>query len=73
MTITTTQKLIKIGTSRGVTLPARELEKLGVEPGDTLELVVRKKPDTIDTDQAVKIANSLLERYKEDFQNLAGR
>lgn len=73
MIITTTQKLIKIGSSRGITLPAKELEKLDVKPGDTLEVTVRKKSEVIEAGKAVEIANSLLERYKDDFRNLAGR
>jgi len=73
MSITVTQKLIKIGSSRGVTLPARELSRLGVKTGDTLELVVHKKTTVIETDKALKTANELLERYREDFSNLASR
>ncbi len=73
MTITTTQKLIKIGSSRGVTIPAKQLKALGAEPGDDLELVIRKKTTTVDTDTAIKTANNLLNRYKKDFHNLANR
>lgn len=73
MTFTTTQKIIKIGSSRGVTLPARELKKLDVQPGDILELVVRKRSAVADTHTAVKTAETLLDRYKDDFQNLASR
>lgn len=73
MTITTTQKVIKIGTSRGVTIPAKDLKALGVDTGEELELVVRKKTaQTSDVDVLDK-ANSLLDRYKQDFHNLAGR
>lgn len=73
MTITTIQKVIKIGSSRGVTLPARDLRRLGVETGDDVELIVRKKTVAAQDDQALTTANSLLERYKKDFINLAKR
>lgn len=73
MIITTTQKLIKIGSSRGVTIPAKQLKALGVEPGDDLELVIRKKTATASTETAVKTANALLDRYRNDFHNLANR
>ena len=41
MTITTIQKVIKIGSSRGVTLPAKQLRALGVRDGDEIEVTIR--------------------------------
>ena len=73
MTITTTQKGIKIGTSRGVTIPAKDLKALGVETGDDLEIIVSKKSRVADDTQVVEVANSILERYKQDSRNLADR
>ena len=73
MTITTIQKVIKIGSSRGVTLPARDLRALGIRDGDELEVTVRKRSEAADDNQVLKTANSLLERYKEDFSHLAKR
>lgn len=73
MTITITQKIIKIGTSRGVTIPAKDLQALGVDTGEELELVVRKKTADVSSDELVATANSLLDRYKKDFSNLAER
>lgn len=71
MTITTIQKVIKIGSSRGVTLPARDLRALGIRDGDEIEVTVRKRSEAADDNQVLKTANSLLERYKEDFSHLA--
>lgn len=73
MTITTIQKVIKIGSSRGVTLPARDLRALGIRDGDEIEVTVRKRSEAADDNQVLKTANSLLERYKEDFSHLAKR
>ncbi len=73
MTITTIQKVIKIGSSRGVTLPAKQLRVLGVRDGDEIEVTIRKRPVAADSDKVLKVANSLLERYKEDFSSLAKR
>ncbi len=73
MTITTTQKVIKIGTSQGVTLPAKQLKQLGVKPGDELEVTVRRKVATARDEDVTKTASDLLRRYKQDFHNLAGR
>ena len=73
MTITTIQKVIKIGSSRGVTLPARDLRALGIRDGDEIEVTVRKRSEAANDNQVLKTANSLLRRYKEDFSQLAKR
>lgn len=73
MTITTTQKIIKIGTSRGVTLPAKELKALGASEGDDVEITVRLKHPAARTDDVLARANDLLARYDKDFTNLADR
>lgn len=73
MNITTIQKVIKIGSSRGVTLPARDLRALGIRDGDEIEVTVRKRLEAADDNQVLKTANSLLRRYKEDFSQLAKR
>lgn len=72
MTINTTQKIIKIGTSRGVTLPAKELKRLGVKEGDEVQIVVNRSEQVSDS-AALEAASALLEKYKKDFKNLANR
>jgi antitoxin component of MazEF toxin-antitoxin module len=71
MIMTTIQKIIKIGSSKGVTLPAKDLKRLGVDVGDEVELVVRKQSST--DSGAVAVATALIERYEDDFKNLANR
>jgi len=73
MIITTTQKIIKIGSSKGATLPAKELKNLGVDVGDEVEITVRKKTGNASDAEVLKAARSILERYKQDFSNLAKR
>lgn len=73
MTITTIQKVIKIGTSRGVTLPAKELERLGVKEGEEIEITARKKTLVASDEKVQQIANDILDKYNQDFKNLAGR
>lgn len=73
MSITTTQKIIKIGTSRGTTLPAKELRRLGVDVGDEVEVVVRRKSASASDERVIRAAQSILNRYKSDFKNLAER
>ena len=75
MTITTIQKVIKIGSSRGVTLPARDLRALGIRDGDEVRLMVEKV-------KSIKQADKLLlsqeyddfkKQYGETLKNLADR
>lgn len=73
MSITTTQKIIKIGTSKGVTIPAKQLKELGVETGDELEVTIRKKIVHPSDSRINKTASDLLKRYEEDFTNLSQR
>lgn len=74
MTITTTQKIIKIGTSQGVTLPAKELKALGVKPGDEVRVSfeVAKKP-TKDQVEFVELTQKLIHRHERALKNLADR
>ena len=73
MIMTTIQKIIKIGSSKGVTLPAKQLRQLGVDIGDEIELVVRRQNSDPAQNFAVGTAKSILDRYKEDFENLSKR
>jgi antitoxin component of MazEF toxin-antitoxin module len=69
MTITTTQKVIKIGTSRGVTLPAKELRRLGVEEGDELCVTVKSvKKQSVDQEY-----KQFKQQYGDALRNLADR
>ncbi|MCA9346721.1 hypothetical protein KC960_04485 [Candidatus Saccharibacteria bacterium] len=40
MTIKSTQKVIKIGTSAGVTIPAKQLKRAGIKLGDEVVISV---------------------------------
>lgn len=73
MTITTIQKIIKIGSSQGVTIPAKDLRALGVEAGDELEIIARPKAKQPSDNDVVDTANALLQRFDSDFKNLANR
>jgi len=68
------QKIIKIGTSGGVTIPARELKRQNINFGDEVEVIVRPLRSASNEDeQVLDTARKVLEEYKQDFQNLAGR
>ena len=78
MTITTIQKIIKIGSSRGVTLPAKQLRALGWQEGGEVRIVV----DTVSsahtpvqpaTDQVRRDYETFTQQYGETLKNLADR
>ena len=68
------QKVIKIGTSGGVTIPAKELKRHNIAFGDEVEVIVRPLRNTPGTDQSIiASAEKILGTYKKDFDNLAKR
>lgn len=72
MSITATRSIIEIGTSKGVTLPAKELKQLGVSTGDqvkvTVEVIKKNGRDQISREYA-----EFVEQYGETLKNLADR
>jgi len=68
------QKVIKIGTSGGVTIPAKELKRQNINFGDEVEVTVRPIRSSGSDDQKVLgAAKSILKEYKKDFENLSKR
>ena len=68
------QKVIRIGSSLGITLPTKELKRQNIELGDDIEVTIRRvRPDN-DQDQAVRdAAKQILRDYHDDFEHLADR
>jgi len=72
--IQSVQKVIKIGSSVGVTVPAKELKRQRIFVGDEVEITVRPFRASInDNIEVIKAAKDILAEYKEDFVNLANR
>ena len=72
--IQSTQKIIKIGTSGGVTIPAKELKRQNINFGDEVEVIVRPiRASSIEDHKVVEAARSILKEYKKDFENLSKR
>ncbi len=72
--IQSVQKVIKIGSSGGVTIPAKELKRQNIAYGDEVEVIVRPlKGSSADDKKVLDAAKSILEDYKKDFINLANR
>lgn len=68
------QKIIKIGTSGGVTIPAKELKRQNIAFGDEVEVIVRPLHGARSEDQKViTAAKNILTKYRKDFENLAKR
>jgi antitoxin component of MazEF toxin-antitoxin module len=66
------QKVIRIGTSKGVFLPAKDLNRLGISVGDSVEITAKaiKQPsiDHISQEYA-----DFKKQYGETLKNLADR
>lgn len=68
------QQVIKIGSSGGVTIPAKELKRQNIKIGDEVEVIVRPLKNVTELDQEVLgTAKKILEDYKQDFTNLSQR
>ncbi|HVA11051.1 MAG TPA: AbrB/MazE/SpoVT family DNA-binding domain-containing protein [Candidatus Dormibacteraeota bacterium] len=68
------QKVIKIGSSGGVTIPAKELKRQKIAFGDEVEVIVRPLHSVSSQDQKViGAAKKILDDYKKDFVSLAKR
>ncbi len=72
--IHSTQKIIRIGSSGGVTIPAKELKRQNIGFGDEVEVTIKPIRTASHEDQKViNAARSILSEYKQDFANLAKR
>ena len=68
------QKVIKIGSSGGVTIPAKELKRQNIAFGDEVEVIVRPLHNVNEHDQKViNTAKNIIDKYKKDFDSLAKR
>lgn len=68
------QKVIKIGTSGGVTIPAKALKQQNISFGDEVEVIVRPLHSHSEEDQKViNAAKKILSDYKSDFVSLSKR
>jgi len=66
------QKVIRIGTSTGVTIPKKELQRLGIGVGDEIDIVFKPHKNT----RLNKFSNDVdkfMDMYQEDLKNLAKR
>jgi antitoxin component of MazEF toxin-antitoxin module len=72
--IQSTQKVIRIGTSGGVTIPAKELKRQNIQFGDEVEVIIRPLNSINPKDhEVIDTAKEILNKYKSDFVNLNDR
>ena len=70
--MTTIQKIIRIGSSKGVTLPAKQLKQLGVDINDDVRITVEtlhKDPQ----DDLMREYKAFVDKYDETLTNLSDR
>ncbi len=74
MTIKSIQKVIKVGDSLAVTIPARDARHYGIKPGEELEITA-KRPVSADDHQVevVGLTQKLIARHKKALKNLSQR
>jgi antitoxin component of MazEF toxin-antitoxin module len=71
--IQSTQKVIKIGSSGGVTIPAKELKRQNIAIGDEVEVTVRPVQASNNDAAVLASAKKIIKDYRQDFENLAKR
>lgn len=71
--IETVQKLIQIGSSKGITLSKKDLARLGAKQGDLLRVKVElvNKPDP--HEQLLNEYDEFVRQYGQTLKNLADR
>jgi hypothetical protein len=71
--IKTTQKLIQIGSSDGVTLSKKDLAKLGAKRGDLLNIKVELATQPESHTKILQEYDAFVEAYGQTLKNLADR
>lgn len=66
------QKVIKIGSSLGVTIPKNEIAKLHIIPGDEVDITVQKKVTRLAKhEQLLKSLEGFMNTYDKDLRQLS--
>jgi antitoxin component of MazEF toxin-antitoxin module len=71
--IRTQQKIIKIGSSLGVVLPAKDLRQLGLRAGDEVKLTAEPAEVSSEDVELVALTQQLITRRKKALLNLVDR
>ncbi len=71
--IETTQKLIQIGSSDGITLSKKDLASLGAKRGDLLKVKVELAKSPKDHSKLLKEYDAFVDKYGQTLKNLSER
>ncbi len=71
--IKSTQTIIKIGSSAGVTIPAKELKRENINFGDEVTITVKPAPKKDSQTNLVADYETFKKTYHETLKNLADR
>lgn len=71
--IETTQKIIQIGSSDGVTLSKKDLARLGAKRGDTLKLRVELLGGNDKHQNLIREYDAFVSKYGQTLKNLADK
>ncbi|HSW98396.1 MAG TPA: hypothetical protein VLF71_01015 [Candidatus Saccharimonadales bacterium] len=71
--IETTQKLIQIGSSEGVTLSKKDIARLGAKRGDMLKIQVELVKESGKHEKLLKEYDSFVQKYGQTLKNLSER
>jgi len=67
-----TQKIIRIGSSAGITIPKKELKELGLGVGDEVKYTLEPVKGTKHT-KLMSEYNAFVKQYGQTLKNLADR
>jgi len=67
------QKVIKIGTSAGVTIPKKQLDEMGVAIGDEVTINIKPANSQKKHAQLMQEYDKFVEQYGQTLKNLARR
>ncbi len=74
MTIKSVQKVIKVGSSLAVTIPANDARYYGIKAGEELEVSFKLPTEADDqTVKVVELTQKLIARHQKALQNLSQR
>lgn len=70
------QKVIKVGSSAAVTIPAKDVKRLGISYGDEIKVsfeIIKKVATDPEKVELIKVTQQLIERHKKALENLSQR
>lgn len=68
------QKVIKVGSSAGVTIPAKQLKDLQLEVGDEVKVTIEPiQQPTSEQVELVTLTQKLIKRHENALKNLSQR